>query len=92
MISNMQDAERAGDIDNGVCRVPDEDLSGIAWTEGIAREWAPELADSREDIYAESQPAPPKQESLHDFLRRSPLVGVELDLTRNKDLGRDIDL
>jgi prevent-host-death family protein len=32
----------------------------------------------------------PKQESFHEFLRRSPLVGVKLDLTRDKDPGRDI--
>jgi len=33
-----------------------------------------------------------QQESLVDFLRRSPLIGLELDLERNKDTGRDIDL
>jgi len=27
-----------------------------------------------------------------DFFRNSPLFGVELDLTRNKDYGRDIEL
>jgi hypothetical protein len=31
--------------------VPEEDDAGSAWTRGIAREWANELADSREDIY-----------------------------------------
>ena len=31
--------------------VPDEDGSGIAWAQGVAREWAPELGDSRQDIY-----------------------------------------
>lgn len=31
--------------------VPEEDGAGSAWTRGIAREWADELADSREDIY-----------------------------------------
>ena len=30
--------------------------------------------------------------SLVQFFRESPLFGVELDLTRNKDTGRDIDL
>jgi hypothetical protein len=33
-----------------------------------------------------------KRESLVEFLRRSPLVGIELNLERNKDTGRDIDL
>jgi hypothetical protein len=31
--------------------VPDEDETGAVWHEGIAREWASELSDSREDIY-----------------------------------------
>jgi hypothetical protein len=30
---------------------PGEDDGGIAWVQGIAREWAAELADPREDIY-----------------------------------------
>jgi Arc/MetJ-type ribon-helix-helix transcriptional regulator len=36
------------------------------------------------------QPKPSK--SLVDFFRESPLVGLELDLERDKDTGRDIDL
>ena len=31
-------------------------------------------------------------ESLVQFFRESPLVGVKLDLERDKDTGRDIDL
>ena len=30
--------------------------------------------------------------SLVDFFRQSPLVGVELDLTRSRDNGRPVDL
>ncbi|MBC7943758.1 MAG: type II toxin-antitoxin system prevent-host-death family antitoxin [Burkholderiales bacterium] len=30
--------------------------------------------------------------SLVDFFRRSPLVGIELNLSRSRDSGRDIDL
>ena len=30
--------------------------------------------------------------SLVQFFRESPLVGVELDLERDKDTGRDIDI
>lgn len=30
--------------------------------------------------------------TLLDFFQNSPLRGVELDLTRSKDTGRDIDL
>jgi hypothetical protein len=29
----------------------DEDGSGETWMQGIAREWADELSDSRQDIY-----------------------------------------
>ena len=31
--------------------LPEEDDAGSAWTSGVAKEWADELADSREDIY-----------------------------------------
>ena len=31
--------------------IPEEDEAGPAWTRGVAKEWADELADSREDIY-----------------------------------------
>jgi hypothetical protein len=31
-------------------------------------------------------------ESLVEFFRRSPLVGLELDLKRDQDVGRDVDL
>jgi len=30
--------------------------------------------------------------SIVQFFRESPLVGVDLDLTRDKDAGRDIEL
>jgi len=38
-----------------------------------------------------SQPAT-SSESLVDFFRESPLVGLELDLERDKDTGQDIEL
>ena len=31
--------------------IPEEDEAGAAWRQGIAREWAAELGDPREDIY-----------------------------------------
>jgi hypothetical protein len=31
--------------------LPDEDDSGSAWAHGLAREWADELRDSRQDLY-----------------------------------------
>jgi prevent-host-death family protein len=30
--------------------------------------------------------------NLVDFFRKSPLMGVEIDLKRDRDLGREIDL
>jgi prevent-host-death family protein len=33
-----------------------------------------------------------RPQNLHDFLRQSPLMGVKLDLRRNKEVGRDIKL
>lgn len=31
--------------------IPEEDDAGGGWMQGIAREWAAELRDPREDIY-----------------------------------------
>ena len=31
--------------------LPDEDGGGIAWAHGVAKEWAHELQDPRQDIY-----------------------------------------
>ncbi len=31
--------------------LPDEDEVGIAWAQGVTREWSDELQDSRQDIY-----------------------------------------
>ena len=31
--------------------VPEEDDAGVSWAEGVAREWAEELADPRQDLY-----------------------------------------
>ena len=31
--------------------LPDEDEADGAWTQGISKEWANELSDSRQDIY-----------------------------------------
>ena len=31
--------------------LPDEDEAGIAWAQGVAKEWADDLADTRQDIY-----------------------------------------
>ena len=31
--------------------LPDEDEGGVAWAQGIARQWSEELRDPRQDIY-----------------------------------------
>jgi hypothetical protein len=31
--------------------LPDEDEGGIAWPQGVSREWGAELSDSRQDLY-----------------------------------------
>ena len=31
--------------------LPEEDDSGTAWAQGVAKEWADELQDSRQDLY-----------------------------------------
>jgi len=36
----------------------DEDDAGEAWSSGIAREWADELSDTRQDIYTLSDGVP----------------------------------
>jgi hypothetical protein len=30
---------------------PDEDEGGVAWAQGVAKEWTDELCDSRQDLY-----------------------------------------
>jgi hypothetical protein len=48
-------AEVPADVPAGPVRLivllPDEDEGGIAWPQGVAREWSEELQDSRQDIY-----------------------------------------
>lgn len=38
------------------------------------------------------EPAQPGRQSLSEFLMQSPLAGSELNLERDRDSGRDIDL
>lgn len=40
----------------------------------------------------EESPSTKSHKTLLEFFRESPLVGVELDLERNKDGDRDIEL
>jgi hypothetical protein len=32
--------------------LPEEDEAGMAWEQGVAKEWADDLADTRQDIYS----------------------------------------
>jgi hypothetical protein len=51
--------------------------------------------DSRDENAKElnsSDPLRKQPQSLVEFLRQSPLMGLELDLERDKSPGRDIDL
>jgi hypothetical protein len=41
-----------------IVRRCDEDDAGEAWMPGVAREWADELSDARQDIYTLSDGAP----------------------------------
>jgi len=41
---------------------------------------------------AQPSDQPKPKNSLVEFFRESPLVGLELDLERDKDTGRDIEL
>jgi prevent-host-death family protein len=41
---------------------------------------------------AEYRKSQAPRESLFEFLRKSPLFGVRLDLRRSKDTGRNIEL
>ena len=44
-----------------------------------------------EDRVADQKPKPQRPNTLVEFFRESQLFGVELDLERDKDTGRDID-
>jgi hypothetical protein len=47
------------------------------------------ISDKQDDRLAATAP---QGKSIVQFLRESPLVGVELDLERDNDTGRDVDL
>lgn len=67
-------------------RLIEERLSGADSVEDVLLDAlrATRPADATEQSVA--------QQSLVEFLRSSPLVGLELDLKRDSDFGRDIDL
>lgn len=48
------------------------------------------MAGAKPKTENENEKNEPK-ESIVDFFRNSPLFGLDLDLTRDDDYGRDID-
>jgi len=55
-------------------------------------EEGPEAARIRTTVQRAIAGEPPKKGGILEALRRSPLVGADLDLTRAKEKGRRIDL
>jgi hypothetical protein len=52
----------------------------------------PEAARLRAEIARTIANAPPKKGGILEALRRSPVVGADLDLSRSRDPGRNVDL
>ena len=52
----------------------------------------PEAARLRADVTRTMTGEPPRKGGILEALRRSPLVGVDLDLNRPREAGRKIDL
>jgi antitoxin Phd len=66
-----------------------------ARTEGpqrITRQGKESVVMVSDEQYARLTSKSRQPKSLVQFLRASPLVGVELDLERDQDAGRDIEL
>jgi antitoxin Phd len=67
----------------------------LARTEGpqhIARQGKAGVVMISEEQYDRLLVKSRQQKSIVQFFRESPLVGVDLDLTRDKDAGHDIEL
>ena|SRR5580658_8307437 len=71
------------------------ELFRLARTEGpqrITRQGKEVVLMISEEQYERLTAKPRRQKSLVQFFRDSPLVGVELDLERDQDTGRDLEL
>ena len=55
-------------------------------------EEGPEAEEARQTIKARVAGEPPKSGDILSALRRSPLVGADLDLSRPREEGRRVDL
>ena len=75
------------------------EVLGLAKDRDLIRSLARRLAEDgpealrlREDVSRTVEGAPQKKGGILAALRRSPLVGADLDLTRSREEGREIDL
>jgi len=71
------------------------ELFRLARTEGpqrITRQGKEAVLMISEEQYELLTVKPRRQKNLVQFFRDSPLVGVELDLERDQDPGRDVEL
>jgi hypothetical protein len=50
LLARVPDEVPAGPV-RVIVLLPDEDEAGAVWMQAIAREWAEDLGDSRQDIY-----------------------------------------
>lgn len=71
--------------------VPAQDASLLRQIAAALRRGGGEAQKLRKDLRA-TAPSPATGQDLIAFLRASPLVGVELDLERDKSTGRPIEL
>jgi hypothetical protein len=70
----------------------DSDRSLIRSLARRLAEDSPEAANLRALVSKTFGDEPPKKGGILAALRRSPLVGADLDITRSREEGREIDL
>jgi antitoxin Phd len=58
----------------------------------ITRQGTDAVVMMAQEHYNQLTNRPGRSKSLVQFFRESPLVGVDLDLQRDKDQGRDVEL
>jgi prevent-host-death family protein len=66
-----------------------------AWTEGpqhVTRQGKEEVVIISKEEFDKLTAPPSKPGGAWEFFRNSPLVGLDLDLERDEDYGRDIEL
>jgi len=83
-------------IERGMARF---EVLGLATDRDLIRALAKRLADDGPDaariratVGGSIAGEPPRKGGILDALRRSPLVGADLDLGRSRETGRKVDL